>query len=69
MDSLSKDEMLRKILVAIKRIIPRPIKQRLKYYLENRRKVQVFGNLALFVPSAQNMFDGPRSMEEFKANG
>jgi SAM-dependent methyltransferase len=34
-----------------------------------RRKVRLFGALAPLVPPVAEMFDGPASLEEFKANG
>ena len=35
----------------------------------NNYKDRLFGTLAPLVPNAEDMIDGPQSLEEFKANG
>jgi hypothetical protein len=41
----------------------------MKTYLTNTRKFRLFGALAPLVPDVEAMFDGPPTLEEFKANG
>jgi SAM-dependent methyltransferase len=53
----------------VKRLIPRPLKRKFRDYQANRLKGHLFGALAPLVPSVEQMFDGPQSLEEFKANG
>jgi SAM-dependent methyltransferase len=53
----------------VKRLIPRPLKRKIRDYQANRLKEHLFGALAPLVPSVEHMFDGPQSLEEFKANG
>jgi ubiquinone/menaquinone biosynthesis C-methylase UbiE len=57
------------MLNVVKRLIPRPVKRKIRNYLENRYKARLFGDLAPLVPAVEDMFDGPQSLEEFKANG
>ncbi len=61
------------MLNAAKRLITFPVKQRIENYLisraKNKDKVRLFGDLAPLVPCAEQMFEGPQSLEEFKANG
>lgn len=44
-------------------------KQNINYYFGTSEKLRLFGDLAPLVPSPWQMFDGPQSLEEFKANG
>jgi ubiquinone/menaquinone biosynthesis C-methylase UbiE len=53
----------------VKRLIPSPVKQKIRNYLVNRNKARLFGVLAPLVPGVEDMFDGPPSLEEFKRNG
>jgi len=57
----------------VKRLIPLPVKRKVRNYLtdrnQNKSKVRLFGDLAPLVPTVEQMFDGPQSLEEFKANG
>jgi len=46
-------------------LVPRTVKE----YLRTRRKVRLFGDLAPLVPSTDAMFDGPPTLEAFKASG
>ena len=52
-----------------RRHVPAAIKRLVKRHLERRRAVRLFGPLADLVPPAEDMFDGPGSLEEFKRNG
>jgi hypothetical protein len=38
-------------------------------YLQKREAARLFGTLAPLVPKVEQMFDGPQSLEVFKANG
>jgi SAM-dependent methyltransferase len=53
----------------VKRVVPTAIKQKIKNHLAEKNRVRLFGDLASLVPAVEQMFDGPRSLEEFKANG
>jgi SAM-dependent methyltransferase len=53
----------------VKKFVPSVIRRRMKESLTNRRKARLFGALAPLVPDVEEMFDGPRTLEEFKANG
>lgn len=57
------------MIQAVKRLIPFPIKQKIKSHLEARHRSRLFGDLAPLVPPVEDMFDGPRSLEVFKATG
>jgi len=57
------------MMSALKSFVPSLIRRRMKNYLTNRRKVRLFGTLAPLVPDVEAMFDGPPTLEEFKANG
>ncbi|MEA2165456.1 MAG: hypothetical protein QOK37_3583 [Thermoanaerobaculia bacterium] len=57
------------MLNLIKRLVPRPIKRAIRRQQEIRRKARLFGPLAPMVPAVEQMFEGPASLEEFKANG
>src|SRR6478609_6133826 len=57
------------MLKLVKRLVPRNVKRAIRRQLETRRKVRLFGPLAPLVPAVAEMFDGPASLEEFKANG
>jgi ubiquinone/menaquinone biosynthesis C-methylase UbiE len=52
-----------------KRLVPSPVKLRIKNYLGERKKARLFGAFAPLVPRVSDMYDGPQSMEEFKQNG
>jgi SAM-dependent methyltransferase len=54
---------------AVKRFVPSALKRKIKAYLAERRKARLFGPLAPLVPDADDMFDGPQSIDVFKANG
>lgn len=53
----------------IKRLVPAPVKSKVRNYLVERTRRRLFGHLAPLVPPVEQMFDGPQSLEEFKANG
>lgn len=53
----------------VKKLVPSSIKRSLKGYLERRYKERLFGELAPLIPAIAEMFDGPASLEAFKANG
>src|SRR5438270_11856689 len=50
-------------------LVPSGLRRRIRQYLTNRNKARLFGDLAPLVPSVNQMFDGPESLAEFKANG
>jgi SAM-dependent methyltransferase len=58
-----------RIPTSVKRLVPNRIKARARNYLAERQKRRLFGDLAPLVPPVDLMFDGPQSLEEFKANG
>ena len=53
----------------VKKLIPRPIRESIQTYWENRQKVQLFANLAPLVPPIKLLFEGPQSYRIFKTNG
>jgi SAM-dependent methyltransferase len=57
------------LLNALKKLVPRTVKRRIRLYQESRLKARLFGDLAPLVPPVAEMFEGPGSLEEFKANG
>ena len=57
------------MISVVRKLVPPVIRRRMKEYLTNRRKARLFGALAPLVPSVEEMFDGHRTLEEFKANG
>jgi len=57
------------VLRALKRLIPVSWKRRIRRYQQEREKARLFGVLASMVPPVEEMFDGPGSLREFKANG
>ena len=57
------------MLSVVKRVVPAAVKRKIKSHLAERKKARLFGDLAYFVPMVDQMFDGPPSLEEFKANG
>jgi ubiquinone/menaquinone biosynthesis C-methylase UbiE len=57
------------MLNVLKRLIPLPVVRKIRNYQAYRCKAHLFGDLAPLVPSVEQMFDGPKSLEEFKANG
>jgi len=57
------------MLKAFKKVVPLPIRRRFRNYQANRNKARLFGAMAPLVPTVEDMFEGPRSFEEFKANG
>jgi SAM-dependent methyltransferase len=52
-----------------KRLIPPPVKRKIRVWRAKRNKARLFGALAPLVPRVEDMFDGPASLEEFKHNG
>lgn len=59
----------KRVTSLLKRFIPFPVKQKIRNYRINRYKARLFGSLAPLVPRVEDMFDGPRSFEEFKQSG
>lgn len=60
------------MLQLVKSFIPVPVQRqirKIRYYRLNKGKKQLFGDLAPLVPRVEDMFDGPRSLEEFKRGG
>ena len=57
------------MISTVKQLIPPPLRRQIKSYLAARQKARLFGSLAPLVPQVEEMFDGPRSLEQFKANG
>lgn len=57
------------MMKVVRRLIPLRIRRGIKTYRSNQRKKRLFGTLAPLVPSIEEMFEGPRSFEEFKSNG
>jgi ubiquinone/menaquinone biosynthesis C-methylase UbiE len=61
------------MLNVVKRLVPLPVRIKIRTYLahrsQNRYKARLFGEFASLVPSVEEMFDGPQSLDEFKANG
>ena len=61
------------MLSSIKKLVPLPVRVKVRTYLvkrgQDRDKANLFGDLAPLVPSIEQMFDGPQSLEEFKTNG
>ena len=57
------------MLAFVKRLVPVEIKRLMKRHIESRNASRLFGPLADLVPQAEDMFDGPGSLEEFKRNG
>jgi SAM-dependent methyltransferase len=53
----------------LKKLVPVAWKRRFRRYQQEREKARLFGNLAPMVPAVEDMFDGPGSLAEFKANG
>ena len=57
------------MMSVVKRLIPISVKRKIRNYQADRRKERLFGALAPLVPAVEQMFHGPQSLEEFKANG
>lgn len=57
------------MLAQLRRLVPKPVKRLIREFLEKRRVARLFGPLAEMVPRAEDLFDGPNSLEEFKSNG
>lgn len=57
------------MLNIVKRIIPSPIKLKIRAYREAKLKEKLFGDYASLVPAVEDMFDGPPSLQHFKSNG
>jgi SAM-dependent methyltransferase len=57
------------VLKVLKRLVPVEVKRAIRRYQERRAKTRLFGELAPLVPSVADMYDGPATLEEFKANG
>ena len=53
----------------VRRFVPEPVRRVVRRRREDRRKRQLFGKLAPLVPDVAQMFEGPGTLEEFKANG
>src|ERR1051326_1055656 len=53
----------------LRKLVPRPLKRAFRRRQEGRVRARLFGALAPLVPETAQMFDGPASVEEFKANG
>ncbi|HEX8131800.1 MAG TPA: class I SAM-dependent methyltransferase [Pyrinomonadaceae bacterium] len=53
----------------MKRLLPLPLKRKIKNFQEDRQRRQLFGALAPLVPPVALMYDGPPGLSEFKANG
>jgi SAM-dependent methyltransferase len=63
---------------AIKHLLPTRLQQNFPYsllgqkignYIEDKYKQKLFGALAPLVPRIEDMFDGPRNLKRFKADG
>jgi SAM-dependent methyltransferase len=57
------------MLNLIRKLVPRPIKRAIRRQRDARDRKRLFGALAPLVPGVEQMFDGPSTFEEFKANG
>jgi SAM-dependent methyltransferase len=57
------------MLNLVRRLVPRAVKRAISRQIEIRQRVRLFGTLAPLVPAVEDMFDGPASLAEFKANG
>jgi hypothetical protein len=54
----------------VARLLPLSVRRKVRNYLLNRQgRERLFGDLAPLVPKVGDMFDGPQSLEAFKANG
>ena len=53
----------------LRKLVPRRLKRAVRRRQEAHLKSKMFGALAPMVPATEDMFDGPGSLEEFKANG
>jgi SAM-dependent methyltransferase len=53
----------------LKRLVPTPLRRKIKALQEERERRQLFGALAPLVPPIARMYDGPPTLAEFKANG
>jgi len=52
-----------------RKLVPRTVKRAIRQRQEARARARLFGSLSALVPPTAAMFDGPASIEEFKANG
>ena len=57
------------MMKALKGLVPRPIRRKIRNHLYEWQKARLFGDLAPLVPPVGMMYDGPPSLEEFKNNG
>src|SRR6267378_931984 len=57
------------MLDLVRKLAPRTLKRAVRRYRERYTKARLFGPLAPLIPPVEAMFDGPASLEEFKANG
>jgi SAM-dependent methyltransferase len=57
------------MLNLVRRVVPRTLRRALSRYRETHKKARLFGPLAPLIPPVEAMFDGPASLDEFKANG
>ena len=53
----------------LKRLVPLPLKQKIRTFQEDLQRRRLFGPLAPLVPPVALMYDGPPGLAEFKANG
>ena len=53
----------------IKFTLPGPLIRWLQNYLEERKRVRLFGRMAPLVPAERDMFEGPSGLDNFKAHG
>jgi hypothetical protein len=53
----------------IKSTLPGPLVRWLQNYLEERKRVRLFGRMAPLVPAERDMFEGPSGLDNFKAHG
>ena len=56
------------MLSSIKKLVPLPVRVKVRTYLvkrgQDRDKANLFGDLAPLVPSIEQMFDGPQSLSD-----
>jgi len=53
----------------LRRVTPVGLRRAIGRWRSSRKKLRLFGDRAPLVPAVEEMFDGPGSLEEFKANG
>jgi len=57
------------MLNLVRRFVPRTFERAISRQMEIGQRARLFGTLAPLVPAVEDMFDGPASLAEFKANG